>query len=581
MKKQALLCLAVLLMLTLFASSVWAQGAWVFVEANDDGTPRALNNPQWKYEVDCKGLSHKGLLSSDAWKRKTAGSVSWGGAPPKNLVPGATYTATANLSVRDIKGTGNDKSVCHIAQGIWRKDGSFVNYGGKVPESPKWGRADKPADKPSASSAWSGEWTVPQGSEGLFLRVEYVSSMPGGGCRTTYVYRWDPSASAAAPDDQKAPPLKVSLKAERTSLNLGDRIPLSAEVSGGKPPYSYLWNGKTRTKGGKVHYQAKKTGKRTITVEVSDSAGQKASSRLTFTVADAVQTPELTVTLDTTQKSVPVNGKLMVEALAKGGRPPYTYLWQKQTSTTESRVDITMPEAGKKWVVVEVSDSDGKKAQATLQVTVTEQAAVKPAELQVKLVSTPAEDTDKTTKVLVHHLVTVRAVASGGSGQYEYTWSGDRGWTRKSSTTVTYVASYPQEPNLSVQVRDKVTGQQASDWLKIRVMGVKGVLTLAGPPKNQIPVGKPVAFTVTVTNQTFKNGDELFGKPLYVLWQPHPEVEFRDFEGNCSQMKPCGMSTWATFSEPGPKTVWAELMAVDGPEKILVGEATMEVNVVP
>ena len=79
---------------------------------------------------------------------------------------------------------------------------------------------------------------------------------------------------------------------------------------------------------------------------------------------------------------------------------------------------------------------------------------------------------------------------------------------------------------------------------------------------------------------TFIKGDEFDGKPLYVLWQPHPGVTFDPFEKNCHKMDGCKSKTTAVFNEPGPKTVWAEIMAVDGPRKVIVGEASMEVNVV-
>lgn len=582
MQRKHLVLLAVLLALTSLTSVVWAQGAWVFVEAKTSGEPRSRNNPQWKYEVDCDGLSHRGKLSSDAWRRAAAGAVSWGGAPPQTLAPGRKYPVNASLSLRDIKGKGNDIAQCNVALGLWRSDGSFAGDAGGLPKGKDRGRISKPMGKSQVAGAWSQNWTAPKGRPGLLLHVDYASGNPGGSCSTTFVYRWDASATAGATPEKRPAPLKVSLSTAKQRIVVGEKVMVSAKVSGGEPPYRYLWLGKTSSKSGRVRYHSKTPGRKTVSVEVSDAAGSKASAKLELTVVAKPQEPPLAVSLHPDSQSVVVNQKLMVTAKTQNGKPPFRYIWQGQTETRENRVVFTMPDPGPKLIEVAVTDSAGQTARASLQVDVIGPGgADKPGALTVKLISTPAEGPDAITKVLVHQLVTVRAVVSGGSGRYRYQWSGDRGWTKKNPSTVTYVASHPQEPNLSVQVFDEKTGQRGSDSLRVRVMGVEARLSHAGPPINRIPAGQLLTLTVTVTGHTFKPGDELYGKPLYVLWQPHPEVDFQPFEGQCPRMSPCGLSTRALFTEPGPKTVWAELMAVDGPQKIIVGEATLELNVVP
>lgn len=77
----------------------------------------------------------------------------------------------------------------------------------------------------------------------------------------------------------------VSLSAERNSVELGAKVTLSADASGGKPPYSYAWQG-AAGQGGKASLTANQPGNLTVSVTVTDSKGNKGTASTTLEVTD-------------------------------------------------------------------------------------------------------------------------------------------------------------------------------------------------------------------------------------------------------------------------------------------------------
>lgn len=77
----------------------------------------------------------------------------------------------------------------------------------------------------------------------------------------------------------------VNLSAERNSVERGAKVTLSADASGGKPPYSYAWQG-AAGQGGKASLTATQPGNLTVSVTVTDSKGNKGTASTTLEVTD-------------------------------------------------------------------------------------------------------------------------------------------------------------------------------------------------------------------------------------------------------------------------------------------------------
>ena len=292
-----------------------------------------------------------------------------------------------------------------------------------------------------------------------------------------------------------------------------------------------------------------------------------------------------------------MGGKVNLTARVKGGSKPYNISWQGGAGS--GATFIFAPKGpGQHRITATVSDSNNLTAQAAMIIEANDKPRA-PKELKVRLqLSGPIEYGPKgqsVPMVLVHRLVTVRAKVSGGSGKYKFEWSGDRGWRPdEDPKMVTYVSRMPGRANLSVQVIDEKTHQRGSAQLELQVYGVVVKITgrtpvSIGPPSQNNPPNK---FTVSIPpGGNGLTGSPLNGKPLYLLLQPHPEVRWcnNPQSVNCEEINNCmdfevnpfsgSHSATAVFCESGTTAVWAEVYAVDGPQKILVGDAYLDVEV--
>jgi len=77
----------------------------------------------------------------------------------------------------------------------------------------------------------------------------------------------------------------VSLSADRGSVERGAKVNFTASASGGKPPYSYAWQGASG-QGSKASLTASQLGSLTVSVTVSDSKGNKGTASANVDVTE-------------------------------------------------------------------------------------------------------------------------------------------------------------------------------------------------------------------------------------------------------------------------------------------------------
>jgi len=160
----------------------------------------------------------------------------------------------------------------------------------------------------------------------------------------------------------EAPKLEVSLKADKTTLKLGETAALQAVIKGGEAPFITRWGSGTEGKGETARFVADKPGTQKASVDVSDQAGQKATASLDL----KVEVPKLEVALTADKPVLKVGEKGTIQAKVKGGMPDYTYQWSSFVSGKGETAAFTPSKTGIYKVWLEVRDKMGTKTTAGL-----------------------------------------------------------------------------------------------------------------------------------------------------------------------------------------------------------------------
>ena len=232
----------------------------------------------------------------------------------------------------------------------------------------------------------------------------------------------------------------------------GESIVLSPIVSGGAPPYSYLWsNGTTSSTIGITPSSTT-----TYCLTITDANGCTSSNCTTVTI----NSPPL-VELEITPASMGMSDG-MITANTTGGTPSYAYLWNTMNLTTATITDLSPGTYS-----VTVTDATGCTAFATG--TVNESNC---DENPIQIIS--IEKTDPTDCGAIDG--TINIVVTAGTGSYEY--SIDNGLTWQTSGLFTGLSG----GDYLIQVRNS-DGTCAVDG---------GTIALSDPP---LPV-------ITATNSS-------------------------------------------------------------------------------
>ncbi len=175
--------------------------------------------------------------------------------------------------------------------------------------------------------------------------------------------------------------LQVSLKKnpEKGNYKPGELVKVSAQVSGGKPPYAVTWTGDHEGKDADVTFASRKGGAHRLSVDVRDSAGAVGKAEITITIG-AVR-----AVIENLPKK-PVYGtwlypRARIEGIS-GREKDYRVIWQSDKSLTfhgrkdpfESGVRVDAMGPIKIWAEIQqavgekVYDTVGETAQEVLQV---------------------------------------------------------------------------------------------------------------------------------------------------------------------------------------------------------------------
>ncbi len=263
------------------------------------------------------------------------------------------------------------------------------------------------------------------------------------------------------------PVLVVGILAEPNAILPGHSSKLTAQPTGGTPPYNYLWSDANQT---------------TTFIDVAPSA----TTAYEVTVTDSgTPTPQKT----TAKVTISVPTKVVVNAMAEppvvasgaacnltaspsGGEAPYSYLW----SSGQTGPNVVVSPLQTTNYTVTVTDAVGQTDDANVVVTVAQGVGV-------SLVAEP-------NIVRVGGTSRLKATASGGYGSYSYQWGAD-----PNQNAAEILVKPTQATSYTVKVTDTL-GQFAEAGVSVDVAPGLGVEVTANP--NWVIAGETITLTARV-----------------------------------------------------------------------------------
>ncbi len=332
----------------------------------------------------------------------------------------------------------------------------------------------------AVASDWPGHGVVLYGGSDCF----------GFSCGNVYSDAWV-YQSSGMPVRINADPAVAFLGASRTALDVGQSVTLTATVTGGTFPLSYLWTGLPIgcSAGSQLTVTCAPTvaGNYTVNLTVTDALGHSASRTIRLIVSPALGTPVLTAL----PSSVDVGQSLNLTVAASGGSGIYTYVWTGLppgcTGANSSVLKCAPAASGGYTVSVRVTDSNGESL-LTSTVTITVDASLVTPTVTA---SRPALD--------VGQAVTFTVSVAGGSGVFSYLWTGlPAGCVSVNAPVLTCVPTANGTANVGVTVTDSNLASGTSAVTSVAVSSDPSVSAL-NATLNDLDVGMTLTLSGTVS----------------------------------------------------------------------------------
>ncbi|MBA4393422.1 MAG: hypothetical protein C0407_07700, partial [Desulfobacca sp.] len=303
----------------------------------------------------------------------------------------------------------------------------------------------------------------------------------------------------------------VTLQADKTALKTGETANIKATVKGGKTPYTYKWSEGVEGKGESAKFIPKKSGDQKISVEVTDSTGQKSSAMLDI----KVDAGKLEVALSADKTALKVGESAIIKAGLKGGEPAYSYKWSEGVDGKNDLARFIPKKSGAQKISLEVTDSKGIKASATVDIK------VEAPKLEASLKA------DKTT-FKIGETANIKAEVKGGEPAYTYKWS-DGLVGKGESATFTPKKAGSQKITLEVTDSAKQKSSASLD-LNIEAPKLEVVLTIDKPsPKTGETASIKAAIKGGKEPYTYSWSNQVEGKGGSVSFSPKTSGFYKIF----------------------------------------------------
>lgn len=243
-------------------------------------------------------------------------------------------------------------------------------------------------------------------------------------------------------------PISLSCSPTLTTLHAGESTTWTAQVSGGDGAYSYSWTGSDGLSGSgpNVSKNYSTSGVKSASVTVNSGGQSRTASCGNVTVTEpASELNPLAVSCSVTPGTVHKGESATWNAVATGGNGNYSYTWTGSDGLTGSSNSLGKVYAlsGYKTGSVTVTSGNQTVVRSCGSVFVDE-----PPVSQNPLTGTCSLLSGNTNPSIGSN-VTWRAIASGGDGNYQYSWNGDQ----ISGSGNTATASYSSPGTKFAEVR--------------------------------------------------------------------------------------------------------------------------------
>ncbi|MGN0469434.1 MAG: leucine-rich repeat protein, partial [Acutalibacteraceae bacterium] len=298
-------------------------------------------------------------------------------------------------------------------------------------------------------------------------------------------------------------PLTNKSTISKTTITQGDSITLKAVAAGGTSPYTYAFTVKHSTASSWTTLKAynttsskswvpAKTGTYEVCAKVKDSNGTEVKKFFTLTVKAAPLTNKSTISKTT----ITQGDSITLKAVAAGGMSPYTYAFTVKHSTASSWTTLKAynTTSSKSWVpaktgtyevCAKVKDSTGTEVKKLFTLTVNEAPLAN-------------NSTISATTITKGKSVTLKAVATGGTAPYQYSFiakhSTATSWTTLKGYNTT--ATHTWTPGLTgtYQMCAKVKDSKGTEVEKFFTLTVKAA---------------PLANNSTISKTSINQGDSI------------------------------------------------------------------------
>lgn len=301
-------------------------------------------------------------------------------------------------------------------------------------------------------------------------------------------------ASPAANLTVVGDPSLTALSISPGATDVNRSVNLSANASGGAPPYAYGWaglpDGCVSVDEPNLTCDPASSGTFNVTLEVTDARGLSANATATL----AVDGPLSLTGLFANRTRLDVGQELRLNATAAGGTGELTFLWSGLPSgcgsANRSLLDCTPNASGTFSVELTARDAVGGLAQAgPLAISVNGSLNVTPV-----LPSRTALD--------VGQVVNLTAEPSGGTAPYRYVWDGlPGGCAGTDGPNVTCRPNDTGRYTIQVEVTDAVNASTLGPSVELQVTADPTVSAVyLQPPSLDLDQGTQIAVVAYVDN---------------------------------------------------------------------------------
>ncbi len=296
------------------------------------------------------------------------------GSSPKH-----TYSSAGTLTVAlTVKDNGSPQQTKTSPQSI-TVSGAPPPLTASFAYSPSSVQAGQPvtftASASGGTSAFTFSWSFGDGTTGTSSPVTHTYSSAGS--YTAALTVKDSSSPQQTATSQMTvavtsppPPISASFTLSPSSPDAGQSVSFAASISGGTPPYSYLWrygDGSTGTSLQATHIY-NSDGTYQVTLTVTDST----SSTGTWVAPVVVGTAPLQDGFTYSPTSPQPGDNINFTASARGGTPPYSYSWDFGNGASASGASATYSyaTAGSYTVTLAVIDATNRSNNTSRSLTI-------------------------------------------------------------------------------------------------------------------------------------------------------------------------------------------------------------------